>query len=1059
MLPKICETINTAVRQHYRRAHTLFSDSPAISATPFKPGGTGIILLNKFADCVQSQYQDPMGRWTCFTLRGKNRVISILSVYQSPINSSQSTVSTYHQQQMSYLQQQANANNTPVSLTNKSPRQYFKQDLLRYIKQLKSNSHELVIFGDFNEPPNDKSITFQLSAQCQLAGPWEQQFSLPPTINTYARGKTRIDCVLLSNTLTDCVQLVKYTDFHLIAQSDHRGLFLDFDDNFMKTTSVPIHQPAPRDLWSNDRKQAQQYINKFYDHCTQNNVFKLMDQLNNSEQLNVTAIERIDSIYGQACKAAESACTRRPQSWWSTKIHKLHTQYRKLNQQIRGLRTGHDLSAAINRQLKSRDIFYQVPVTLSACQHEKLCLRSELQQIVTESRKARDEELQYRYHIHTANGQKSKARITREIQQKEKLSSAYKQVKSKRKKHKCAPIDSLNIPTSWWPIEMAEADPISLSDPKGCTQWRTITDSQLIHRYLIVRNQHHFNQAKDTPFAQTPWTDLLDWSASTETARQIMLGTLHLSEATTPANYQCKILKECQAHHSDPLVSAELTQKEVTGKLRKWRETTVTSPSGRHLGHYKVLIHRFDYIDDPLEKCNLSIKQQVLFQLFLDITNYAIRFGYTLQRWQNIESSMIPKDADSRKIHRLHIIHIYEADYNMVLGIKWRNLLIQLEKHRTLHPDQHGSRPGHTATDLALTEELSSDIARTSRTKLVNFDNDASACYDRIIPILIVIVNLTYGQHPDVICFNCQALKLAQYKIRGDPNPNAGSYQHSSSVPIFGTGQGSANSPTLWCLMSSILFSVHERLSHRASFCTPDRTEEVRYSIVGFVDDSTNRVNDFTARPQPSDTDMLQRMQHDGQLWSDLLWTGGGKLELPKCSYHYITHEFTRDGTAHITENPTLPILLLQDPSRQSQIPILRKSVFTPHKTLGHYKSPSGNLIIQRTKRKDTVAQTALSIVTSTLTPSMAYQMYLAVYVSTVQFTLPQGHHRSQDLEDDQMSSMRQLFSKCGFNHNIHQAILYAPRRIGGAGFIQWYTLQGEGQILHFLRLWRSDTK
>ena len=33
-----------------------------------------------------------------------------------------------------------------------------------------------------------------------------------------------------------------------------------------------------------------------------------------------------------------------------------------------------------------------------------------------------------------------------------------------------------------------------------------------------------------------------------------------------------------------------VTVEEFRGKMKAWRESTTTSPSGRHLGHYKLLI-------------------------------------------------------------------------------------------------------------------------------------------------------------------------------------------------------------------------------------------------------------------------------------------------------------------------------------------------------------------------------------------------------------------------------------------------------------------------------------
>ena len=104
-------------------------------------------------------------------------------------------------------------------------------------------------------------------------------------------------------------------------------------------------------------------------------------------------------------------------------------------------------------------------------------------------------------------------------------------------------------------------------------------------------------------------------------------------------------------------------------------------------------------------------------------------------------------------------------------------------------------------------------------------------------------------------------------------------------------------------------------------------------------------------------------MQHDSQLWNDLLWTSGGKLELPKCGYHTVYYTFKPDGTPILhqeklssdsgAETPE-PFTFDYDTTeitRQHQITIksasgtpisiTAKDVNTPRKNLGHFKSPS----------------------------------------------------------------------------------------------------------------------
>jgi hypothetical protein len=84
-------------------------------------------------------------------------------------------------------------------------------------------------------------------------------------------------------------------------------------------------------------------------------------------------------------------------------------------------------------------------------------------------------------------------------------------------------------------------------------------------------------------------------------------------------------------------------------------------------------------------------------------------------------------------------------------------------------------------------------------------------------------------------------------------------------------------------------------------------------------------------------------MQSDAQLWNDLLWTSGGALELPKCTYHVINYAFTLDGAPILQGGQVGGDIILQTGDRMNQHKIPFKSAHCSHKTLGHYKEPSGN--------------------------------------------------------------------------------------------------------------------
>ena len=49
--------------------------------------------------------------------------------------------------------------------------------------------------------------------------------------------------------------------------------------------------------------------------------------------------------------------------------------------------------------------------------------------------------------------------------------------------------------------------------------------------------------------------------------------------------------------------------------------------------------------------------------------------------------------------------------------------------------------------------------------------------------------------------------------------------------------------------------------------------------------------------------------------------------------------------------------------------------------------------------------------------------------------------------------------AKCGYSRMIAHSLLYGLYLSGGAGFICWEWLQGEGQIQTFMKHWRTNTQ
>jgi hypothetical protein len=111
---------------------------------------------------------------------------------------------------------------------------------------------------------------------------------------------------------------------------------------------------------------------------------------------------------------------------------------------------------------------------------------------------------------------------------------------------------------------------------------------------------------------------------------------------------------------------------------------------------------------------------------------------------------MIEKDPGNPGIERLHVIHLFEAHYNLSLKLLWgKQMVYHGEDNNCFGKQQHGSQPLHQAINPVHLKTLTYDLTRILRMSLIMFDNDATGCFDHIIVSLAMIAALRLGMpHP-----------------------------------------------------------------------------------------------------------------------------------------------------------------------------------------------------------------------------------------------------------------------------------------------------------------------
>jgi hypothetical protein len=1048
---EVNQTLHSVMKRNFHHYSLATSSSSIQASSSFKPGGTLNLVHDDLVGRISSKGSDHLGRWSYHKIFGKSsQIITIITAYQVCKRSSRTATPdegmTAYVQQERLLREEGHA--------NINPRKHFCKDLISFIKQLRANNESVILCGDFNEILNMQSPLIQLCTDpaLQMVDIFSTLHRTTDTLPTCDRGSTRIDFALISPDLIPAIQRCGFLPFRLYINSDHRFFFLDFSTSALFGDPSKLASPSTRDIRAKDPVAVTTYIEAKHTHLLNNNFYDRLGALTRSDASQPELAESLDALLLQASLHAGKQCKALRRAWWSSDLAKANEKVLILNMAKAHATKNIPFDYVLSFRRQHIDVDYLPPSDIILIKAELRKAQQERDTIRRESRSYRDKFLERQADSEAIHGSKAKAGIMKTLLKQEKAKSMWQKLASLNPSGRSKGMSSVKVPTSWPTDDAGFTRPIE--NPKTCSEWKTVDTPKEMLYYLMKRNQLHFGQAQGTPFTIEPLT------ANTATAEQVLRGDYSASELT---ELQRLLLQHCQ-REIDPIPAEAhlipaITTSEWKRRISRWKESTTTSPSGLHLGHARALISRHSLDPNSPEGKRLTEIQEGLIQAHVSLLNYSIKHSHSYDRWKNVVNVMIEKDPGDVRIHRLRVIHLYEHDFGLFLALYWKQMLRSSEARGTINAGQYGGRAGMEAQSLVFLEELKTEISTLSRKSLVNFDNDAASCYDRILPSLASLIGRKKGLHTNVAYVHATTLHDAKYKLKTAMGVSTEFYQHCASYPIYGTGQGSTNSPVIWIIISSTLFDIHNQKAHGATFCSPDQSMSISFSIVGFVDDSNCQTNFFRCNDQTSCEHLIAAATHDAQLWADLLWTSGGYLELPKCSYHVIHFDFSSNGRPFMTNRTDpVPSISIIDAKDNQPLQIPQKAPGMPHKTLGHHKAPMGNNRTQRKILQDKCNTTANRIMRSSLNSTEARIYYEAVFLPSVNYVLPQCFFSSSDLRTIGSKAQQAFVVKCGFSRTMSLAVRYGPKELGGAGFLTLETLQGEGQILNVLKHLRTNS-
>ena len=853
-----------------------------------------------------------------------------------------------------------------------------------------------------------------------------------------------------------------YEAFNLRVFSDHQGLYLDVDTAlFFGSATIPMAPMTSRDYTSKHIHNTHKYFEHLNHHLDEHNWHVKIQQLEQCIATNTRNDELakdLDTRRIAGCRYAGKQLKRYPAPPWSPAIARLRNinSILKLSIHMKLCPDEDCTEAMATRTAKLGSVGISLPETLEGLkqfQKENLTALKQMEQSELQHSKARTNHQEAQIQAYTDAGNTEAADAIKKIQRAEATSAVFKQCAAARGKDQSGGLTYVKVPV----------DPTR--DPKTCTDvndWTELVEPNDVVKAIRDWLQLHFSQAKDCNLTSPPFDITMDFEATCERAEQILTGTFDTSEMDN----MTAALLDCFAAVMGGTVAVEptMSESELLGKIKAWQERTSTSPlTDVHLGHAKAYIARTILTPDTDEWETFQSQKSAVIRGHLALLNYALHFGYSYTRWKKIVNAMLEKDPGDPKIHQLRVIHLYEWDFNLLLCVKWRQLLHHVCDNRLINSACYGTMPGHSSLDPVFIQELEYEISRLTRRPLIHFNNDATSCYDRIPCFLANLASRKYGMHKKVCIVQAKTLEEAKYFLKTKFGISDEYAEHTRECPWFGTGQGSGNSPFYWLLISSSLYDLYcAKTTGGATYTSPDKTLQVKVFLIGFVDDVKNRTNlQFTVDSSQLVSKLntlIEQATKDSQLWHDILTAANQELELTKCKYHFIHYEFTESGTPSLVEdpNPSHPQYPLTIRGKHSH-PV--KITFVPNskaiKYLGCQKCPA-NQKQQHAALQAKCDDYARIINCSRLSRRGTQVFYQAIYRLSVNYPLPVCYFSFKELDKIQRKVHQAMVSGSGFNKFTSRAVLFGPAYLGGASFFHLYDEQGYGQVSHFIKAWRS---
>jgi hypothetical protein len=180
-----------------------------------------------------------------------------------------------------------------------------------------------------------------------------------------------------------------------------------------------------------------------------------------------------------------------------------------------------------------------------------------------------------------------------------------------------------------------------------------------------------------------------------------------------------------------------------------------------------------------------------------------------------------------------------------------------------------------------VTNELVNDYNK--RLRIDNFVGMTGipACFDRILPSIILLLNRQNGCPKEAVTMHVLTLRHANYLLKTQQGVSEKGYSNATG-PVYGNGQGAGDSPSQWRHESAMLFQINQEMEEGATMSNRSGESKIKIHLAAFADDTNLLGNNNSGRK--SRIDMIKEVKQAFTTWDGLLHATGHSMELSKFS-------------------------------------------------------------------------------------------------------------------------------------------------------------------------------